>query len=223
MINHAIPSNGSAFSGYYEQPRMALLKLLSGSPVMRALEVGCGAGANLGEIKLRFPGCHTTGVELRGDAAATALQTGRADVVLHANALDPTQVAFAAGSFDLVICSHVLEHLAQPEVLLHRVRSWLAPGGQLLVALPNVRHLSVLLDLVLRGDFRYQPAGVLDHTHLRFFTRISASRFLLAHGWHIESCQADIDGPKSRRLSQLSFGWADDFAAFAYNFRLRAE
>jgi 2-polyprenyl-3-methyl-5-hydroxy-6-metoxy-1,4-benzoquinol methylase len=222
MINHAIRSDDAAYSGYYETPRLALLDLLTPSPVQRALEIGCGAGANLREIKNRFPACHTTGVELRGDAAQSAARSGRVDQVIEADVLSREQVDFALGSFDLVICSHVLEHFAQPEQVLARVRGWLAPGGQLLVALPNVRHLSVLLDLIWRGDFRYQPGGILDHTHLRFYTKKSATRFLSDCGWHIEACQADVEGPKSRLLSRWTLGQAEDLAAFAYNFRLRA-
>jgi 2-polyprenyl-3-methyl-5-hydroxy-6-metoxy-1,4-benzoquinol methylase len=222
MINHAIDGQGAAFAGYYETPRMGLLALLSGRHMGRALEIGCGAGANLAEVKKRFPACHTTGVELRADAAQVAKDTGRADNVVHGDVLDAGQVAFTHAQFDLVICSHVLEHLAQPQLLLARVRDWLAPGGQVLVALPNVRHASVLLDLVWRGDFRYQAAGILDHTHLRFYTRKSATRFLMECGWRIEACAPDIEGTKSRRLSQFSLGWANDFAAFAYNFSLRA-
>jgi 2-polyprenyl-3-methyl-5-hydroxy-6-metoxy-1,4-benzoquinol methylase len=222
MINHAIKGDSTAFAGYYESPRMGLLALLSPRDAQRVLEIGCGGGANLGEVKKRFPSCHTTGVELRADAANAARTSGRADALLQGDVLDPSQVSFPPARFDLIICSHVLEHFAQPDLLLARVRQWLAPGGQVLVALPNVRHVSVLVGLLWRGDFRYQASGILDHTHLRFYTRKSAARFLTDCGWRIEACCADIDGPKSRRLSQLSLGWADDFAAFAYNFSLRA-
>jgi SAM-dependent methyltransferase len=221
MINHAIEGQSASFSGYYDTPRLGLLALMANRQISRVLEIGCGAGANLGEVKKRFPACHATGVEVRADAAQVALTSGRADQVVCGDALDVKQVALAPASFDLVICSHVLEHFAQPELLLARVRDWLAPGGQVLVALPNIRHVSVLLDLLWRGDFRYQEAGILDHTHLRFYTRKSAARFLSNCGWRIEACHADINGPQSRLLSRLSLGLANDFAAFAYNFSVR--
>jgi 2-polyprenyl-3-methyl-5-hydroxy-6-metoxy-1,4-benzoquinol methylase len=222
MINHAVDGQGPVFAGYYQTARLGLLRLATGAQVQRVLELGCGAGANLAEIKKRFPGCQTTGVELRAEAAQAAQASGLMDHVLQGDALSADQIHFAPGSFDLVICSHVLEHFAQPEELLARVRGWLAPGGQLLVALPNLRHLSVLVNLVWHGDFRYQPSGILDHTHLRFYTRKSAIRFLTDCGWRVERCDADIEGAKSRHLSRWSLGWADDFAAFAYNFSLRA-
>jgi 2-polyprenyl-3-methyl-5-hydroxy-6-metoxy-1,4-benzoquinol methylase len=222
MINHAVEGHGPAFTGYYGTPRLGLLELLDSRQVNRVLEIGCGAGANLAEVKRRFPGCHATGVELRADAAQATRAAGHADTVVHGDVLDAQQVQLAEGGFDLIICSHVLEHFAEPERVLARMRGWLSQGGQLLVALPNVRHVSVLVDLLWRGDFRYQASGILDHTHLRFFTRKSALRFLTDQGWRVEACKADINGPKSQRLSKLSLGWADDFAAFAYNFRLRA-
>ena len=211
----------SAFVGYYGTPRLNLLALIDGAEPRHALEIGCGMGANLGALKRRFTACRTTGVELDAAAARLAQASGNVDEVILGDALDPRQVELPAGHFDLIVLSHVLEHFEFPERLLARCATWLAPGGTMLVALPNVRHASVLAELVLRGDFRYRPAGILDQTHLRFYTRRSATRLLQAQGWQVERVAADIDGPKSRLLHRLSLGLAEEFAAFAYNFRLR--
>lgn len=188
----------------------------------QALELGCGEGRTLALLRQQRPGVRTVGVEREAGALARAREARAADELIEADILDPTLLADATGRFDLVILSHVLEHFAEPAQVLARARGWLAPEGRLLVALPNLRHLSVLVPLVLRADFAYADSGILDRTHLRFFTRKSAERFFVAEGFVVERSVADVNGPKSRALDRLSLGLARDFAAFAWNFRLRA-
>lgn len=223
MINNAIPGAGSAFAGYYETPRRALLALLGARRPRAALEIGCGGGTNLAVLKQLQPQCRTTGVELRAEAAQAALLASRVDTMCVGNVLDEETVSFEDGAFDLIILSHVLEHFAQPEAVLARARRWLASGGCMLIALPNLRHASVLVDLLLRGDFRYRPAGIMDSTHLRFYTRKSACRFLAEQGLLVDACVPDIEGPKARLFHRLTLGLGRDLAAYAYNFRVHVE
>ncbi len=221
MINESITQGSAAFSGYYMTARKELLALLDGAPPpARVLEVGCGAGANLALVKQRWPRAWTTGIELRDDAAEAARSLGRVDQVLQLDVLDP-ECAFGAGSFDVLILSHVLEHFARPEAVLDKVSAWLRPGGLALVALPNLRHVSVLLPLLCRGEFRYTESGILDHTHLRFFTRSSAQRLLQQSGFELLKIRPEFGGQKSQWLNRLSFGLASDFAAYAYNMLVR--
>ena len=101
--------------------------------------------------------------------------------------------ALAAGPwerpFDVVVCADVLEHLPRPELLLARIAEWLAPGGTLLVSLPNVANLHVRGGLLL-GRFEYAERGILDRTHLRFYTRASARRLLTDSGYRIVAEEA---------------------------------
>ncbi len=209
------------FRGYYETARTGLLDLIDRAPVS-VLEVGCGGGANLGELKRRYPDCRTVGVELQPGAATVALRHHAVDEVRVGSVLDAAAVDFAAGSFDLIVMSHVLEHFAEPERVVARALPWLRCGGALLVALPNLRHMSVLVELGWRGDFRYRDAGILDTTHLRFFTKKSALRFFDGCGLRVEKLAPDINPGKSALLQRASFGLATDFTAFAYNFLLHA-
>ena len=208
----------AAFDGYYGTPRLALIDLLGDLQPRQVLEIGCGSGANLAEIKRRHPGCHTTGVELQADAAEAARQRPGIDRVVQGNLLDTAQVDFAADSVDLVVLSHVLEHFAQPEWVLGQCRRWLRPGGHALVALPNLRHAVVIKQLLVEGEFRYADAGILDRTHLRFYTRRSALRLLADQGFQVLQVKGDVEGRPSRWLDTLSLGLAREFAAFAYNF-----
>src|SRR5262249_49882611 len=92
------------------------------------------------------------------------------------------------GPFDVVVCADVLEHLPEPERLLAKIAAWLAPRGTLLVSLPNVAHVSVRAAL-LAGRFPYADRGILDRTHLRFYTRASGQRLLEDAGFRISEVE----------------------------------
>lgn len=217
MINDAIAAGGAAFDNYYANARERLLSLYRADRPANALEIGCGTGANLFALKRRFPTLTTWGIELRPDAVEAARANGWVD---HIESCDVTQPAerYAAGMFDVIVMSHVLEHFARPDEVLARAKSWLRDDGKLLIALPNVRHASVLKGLVFDGDFEYRDLGILDRTHLRFFTRRSAIRLLHEGGLRVEAVEADVVGPKSNLLSRASAGLLDGFAAQAWNF-----
>jgi 2-polyprenyl-3-methyl-5-hydroxy-6-metoxy-1,4-benzoquinol methylase len=91
--------------------------------------------------------------------------------------------------FDAVVCADVLEHLPRPEDLLSRIRSWLREGGTLLVSLPNVANVSVRAALLL-GRFPYAERGILDRTHLRFYTRRSAVDLVASAGFAVREIEA---------------------------------
>jgi 2-polyprenyl-3-methyl-5-hydroxy-6-metoxy-1,4-benzoquinol methylase len=91
--------------------------------------------------------------------------------------------------FDVVVCADVLEHLPRPEELLARIRDWLRPGGTLLVSLPNVANVTVRASL-LAGRFPYAERGILDRTHLRFYTRRSARALVEDAGFRIRDIEA---------------------------------
>jgi predicted TPR repeat methyltransferase len=101
--------------------------------------------------------------------------------------------ALAAGDwpspFDAVVCADVLEHLARPEDLLAQIRAWLRPGGTLFVSLPNVANLTVRAGLLL-GRFPYADRGILDRTHLRFYTRSSSRSLIESAGFRVRSIAA---------------------------------
>jgi 2-polyprenyl-3-methyl-5-hydroxy-6-metoxy-1,4-benzoquinol methylase len=86
--------------------------------------------------------------------------------------------------FDVVVCADVLEHLAAPEALLKKVRDWLKLDGVLFVSLPNIANVSVRFGLLF-GHFRYTERGILDRTHLSFYTRASARHLLEASDFQI--------------------------------------
>jgi SAM-dependent methyltransferase len=162
----------------------ALLDLID-IPVGRALDCGCGAGDNARLLSAR--GWRVTGVT-HDRAERDAAQAVCAAVAL-ADLRDGLAFADDA-TYDLVVLSHILEHLAEPAALLAEARRVLAPGGRIAVALPNVLHYRQRATFLL-GRFEYTPTGVMDETHLRFFTVTSARRLLLDAGYLPTAERAD--------------------------------
>src|SRR5262249_29387460 len=130
------------------------------------------------------------GLELDPDAAAAART--RLDAV-HEGDIETATPPLAEGSFDAAVCGDVLEHLRDPLVFLRRLRGWLRPNGTLVASIPNVRHHTVIRSL-LAGNWTYEPAGLLDRTHLRFFTRREAEKLFHRAGFAGESL-AIVPGP----------------------------
>lgn len=151
----------------------------------RVLDVG-GATGYLSEFMLRQNGCDVQCLE--PDPAAAAIATAKLGdrVVVGGTELLPT---FAAGSFDVVVFADVLEHLTDPAAALRATRRLLAPGGYVVASLPNVAHADVRL-LLLAGQFPYQRTGLLDSTHIRFFTRHNVPDFFVRSGYWVADMSA---------------------------------
>jgi ubiquinone/menaquinone biosynthesis C-methylase UbiE len=161
----------------------------------RILEVGCARGRLGLELKRQDPSRYVAGVELDADAAQVAKERLDEVFVLDVQAGVPP---LEPGSVDCVLFGDVLEHLVDPEDVLRRYRELLAPGGMVLCSVPNVQHFSVVQQL-LRGDFMYQPFGLLDGTHLRFFTAMSFAKLMLDAGL-LPSIQDRIRSGQAQRL-----------------------
>jgi SAM-dependent methyltransferase len=144
-------------------------ELLARIPMEASLvvDIGCGAGALGAAYRRRNPAARVEGVEPEPSLAA------RAEAVLHAvHRLDveSTPLPYAPGSVDCLIFGDVLEHLRDPWAVLARVAPLLKPDGVLLACVPNVENWR-FAERLLRGGWRYEPMGLFDRTHLRWFTR----------------------------------------------------
>lgn len=168
---------------YFEDVNWGLLRLWGRRAGAAVLDVGCGYATT--SERLRRLGNHVTGIESSAQALAVASQ--RLDEIVSSDLHDFEGIAAAFGSrrFDCIVFADVLEHLAWPETVLQEYLRYLAPGGTVLVSLPNVGLWSVRLSL-LAGRFEYADTGVLDRTHLRFFTRKTARRMIESAGLEVE-------------------------------------
>jgi len=209
MINHRVQPGGE----YYRELRIPMLSLITGTP-KRVLEIGCASGQTLNYLKERGAE-YTAGVERSPEAAALARARALSRVIV--GDIETLDLDLEPASFDLLIAGHVLEHLTDPWQTLRKLRQLLKNRGQLVGALPNVRHHSVVLPLLLWGKWQYQPSGVMDWTHLRFFSRRTAMDLLESTGFRVERVVPDF-GAKSRVANFLTWNVFEDFLSYAYNF-----
>ena len=133
------------------------------------LDVGSSTGY-LAEILVKR-GCRVTGFEIDPEAARQAEEHCERVIVGDVESLDLGE-ELDEGSFDVIIFGDVLEHLKDPLRALRRLKSFLGPRGYVVASIPNIAHGSVRLAL-MQGKFQYRSLGLLDSTHLRFFTRES--------------------------------------------------
>ena len=165
--------------GYYDLVNPSLLAKIR-SEHRRILEVGCGAAGLGAQCKRVDPDREVWGLELDAEAASIAADRIDRVLVTDLDALDT--LPGDAGRFDLVTYGDVLEHLRDPGRLLDVLGAHLAVSGEILVSIPNVGHWSVVQQL-LAGTFRYEDAGLLDRTHIRFFTPATFHALLDEHGY----------------------------------------
>ena len=196
-------------------------------PRSRVLELGCATGYMSQVLQQRL-GCTVTGVELSPQAAARA--SAHCQRVLVGN-LETLALAreLTGERFDAAVCADVLEHLRDPGALLERLVPLLAEGAAVVASIPNVAHASVRLAL-LGGEFRYGETGLLDRTHLRFFTRESIEDLFEGAGYGITHWlrrrlgieQSEV-APPLRPVPEAVRDWlAGDPEASTYQFVVRA-
>ncbi|PWB82228.1 MAG: hypothetical protein C3F08_00160 [Candidatus Methylomirabilota bacterium] len=168
-----------SFAAYYAQLRPEVAALIP-QTASTILDVGCGTGA-LGAALKQARSVRVIGVEI-DPVAAEAARRVLDDV--YVGDIESLEWPREAASFDAVVLADILEHLRDPWGLLGRLAPLLAPEGRLIASLPNIRHWSVLGGL-LEGEWTYLPAGILDHGHLRFFTRTSGRALIESAGFRV--------------------------------------
>lgn len=167
---------------YSNQGNPPLIDLL-GKDCNRLLDIGCGAGDNAALIKSRCSECNVFGITHSAAEAELAKEYMTQCWVFDIENELPADLAHQ--SFDVLIFSHVLEHLRDPAVVLARLSRLLRSGGAVLIAVPNVLSWRMRAQFLL-GRFEYESAGELDDTHLRFFTYFTADQYLLSKSPDLE-------------------------------------
>lgn len=166
------------------------------------LDLGAATGA-LGRTLREDKRCTVDGVEIDEEAAAAARPWYRKMVSID---LEQELLArhFQTGQYDAIVCADVLEHLREPGKVLDQLAPLLAPEGRLLLSIPNIGYAGVIAGLML-GDFTYRPTGLLDDTHLRFFTRTSLLQLLQEHGFGAQAINAVMLDPHETEFSRTHF------------------
>jgi SAM-dependent methyltransferase len=156
------------------------------------LDIGCGNGALGEEIKKR-QACSITGITYSEEEAVLAKRVLDDVVVCDLN-FDPLP---DMGKFELIICSHVLEHLCYPDLFLRNLRHQVLKPHRVIVALPNALAWRQRIQFLL-GRFRYQQSGIMDKTHLRFFDKSTAKSLIVDAGYKLVAFESEGVMPLSR-------------------------
>lgn len=171
-------------TAYYNHTRPELLPFLP-EKLDTVLDVGCGTG-NFGLMLKELYNCSVWGVEpdpLSSSEAGKKLQK-----VINAPFNDEINIP-SDQKFDCIFFNDVLEHLADPDEALLLAGKMLKEGGHVIASIPNIRFYPVMLSLIRYKDFKYLDAGVMDKTHLRFFTEKSMIRLFEENGYVIKTIQ----------------------------------
>ncbi len=158
-------------------PKLASLVSLTG----RVLDVGCGTGSITEIIKLRT---RTEVIGIEPDPARSAAAVARG-LNVHCGFLSEDFLA-KYGPFDTIVFADVLEHLPNPGQMLLIAKQGLAAGGSIVASVPNVGHFFIRMNL-LRGRFEYRDCGIMDATHLRWFTKATLNQFFENLGFTVTS------------------------------------
>ena len=199
-------------SGYFQNLRPEMIPFLP-DDYARVLEIGCGEGRFSDNLK---SGSEVWGIEPDGDALAAA--PGKLHRVL-AGRYEDVHGELPESHFDLVICNDVIEHMEDHDRFFRSIRSKIAPGGSLVASIPNVRYVRNLFRLIVRKEWEYEDDGVLDRTHLRFFTEKSLKRCLIRHGFEIAKFGGINRSTKAAPVALLSLGYCADVQFLQFGFR----
>lgn len=204
-------------AGYFENERPEVIRLADSS-LKVVLDVGCGHGRMGSRLMENLAGRRVYGIELVADAAkkAKGVLTG-----VVCGDIETMRVPFKKNFFDCIIFADVLEHVRFPQEILRKLRPFLKPGGVIICSIPNMRHYTVILRLLMRG-WEYEDFGHFDRTHLRFFSERSAKELISDAGFAIERIEPRlVASRKVRALNALCFGAMNDFLAFQYVVKAR--
>lgn len=191
-------------SSYYSLSRPEVQALVP-KTTKNLLDVGCSSGYFSEAVKKRL-GCCVVGIE--PDEASASAAAGRMDKVLN------TTVEIALGSltdqtFDTIVFNDVLEHLINPYQVLSSCKSLLTSNGQVIASIPNILHYHEFLNILFQKDWKYEEAGIMDKTHLRFFTKKSMIRMFEDNGYQVDKVVGLSPTPSKKMtlISIFSFGY----------------
>jgi 2-polyprenyl-3-methyl-5-hydroxy-6-metoxy-1,4-benzoquinol methylase len=188
-------------AAYYGDLRSEIVAMIPGN-CTSVLDVGCGYGV-LGKYLKAQGVANVCGIEVVPAAAAEAEKV--LDTVVSGN-VETMDLPFTAGQFDCIVCADVLEHLVDPWRMLTRLKRLLKPDGCIVASIPNIGYHRVIRGL-LKGQWRYAKSGVLDQTHLRFFTLEGIQSMFADNEMRIETMDRKIAaGLNVKLLNMLLLG-----------------
>ena len=200
----SLPSMDAKDRGYFSQERKDVEALIP-EDTMRILEVGCGEGI-LGKRLLEKGAKEVIGIEINPEICRRAVRNLSGIIC---GDIEELELPFDPQFFNCIIFADVLEHLRDPQLALKKLKNYLSPSGTVVASIPNVGYYGVI-DMVVEGRWKYEDCGILDKTHLRFFTKKEIESLFNEAGLEIIGITENID-PAYYNLNdplsgEISFG-----------------
>jgi len=176
---------------YYKNIRIEIMPLLP-EKIDRIFEIGCGTGETLAYIKNVKHAKWTGGIELT-KTTEKIKKNKNIDLIIYGD-IENKILPFKKASLYIILCLDVLEHLNNPWAVLKKLRSYLKKDGIIICSIPNVRNYKVLFPLLFLDNWNYSENGILDKTHLRFFTKKTSIKLIEKSGFKVDSITSLIYG-----------------------------
>jgi len=169
-------------NNYFSDIRWDIISLIPAGN-NKILEIGCGTGNTGKTLKEKKKASKVIGIEIIEQAAKQAEKN--LDKVFNTD-IEVFDLQFTAEYFDYIILADILEHLHNPLAILEKLKKYIKKNGWIIASIPNVRYWKVIRDLVIKGEWTYRPDGILDDTHLRFFTKKSIIKLFQLAGFSVD-------------------------------------
>lgn len=199
----------SKHKGYFTLERQMFKNAIQGNG-LKILDIGCGTGI-LGAFFRKHQQCEVHGIEINESAYREAKEN--LDQVHRAN-VEVIDLPYENDYFDVIVMGDVLEHLINPVGTISKLLNVLNPAGQIHITVPNIRYWKVLKNLTFNDKWQYESWGILDYTHLRFFTKTSILDLMKSNSIKVVDAKWIIQNPsKSHYINKLTFGLFAGFLA----------
>lgn len=203
---------------YFESTRSEMEVFIAEAP-KRCIEFGCSSGLFSEILKRKF-NCETWGIDM--DEQSVNIARTKMDKVFLGNAFELVE-QLPEKYFDYLVCNDFIEHVHSPDLFFQKARRCLTDDAVLICSLPNVRHWKHVNRYLFLKDWKYKKSGILDYTHLRFFTKKSMIRSINEWGFTIEKMKGirPTKSPFFYLFALLTLNFIGDMRFLQYGFRAR--
>lgn len=192
---------------YYRQCRDDIADVVAGifpaDASLKILDIGCGAGFLAGRLSHMFKNAEVTGIELNEAAAREAGGKCREVITGDIQQIPLNTAGFRENTFDCIILADILEHLIDPWAVVKKIKKALKDDGKVVASLPNIGNYGVIYYL-LHGKWEYRDEGIMDRTHLRFFTLDGIVKMFAEAGFSPENIGANFSAANEETISKLA-------------------